>query len=249
MALRFSTKLRNMLQSGATIKDTTVQISAATIAAVDGGTGADSFTDSGNGFVTAGFSIGDCFLVEGFTTGGAGNNGKIFQAVTVAAGTIEIATGLIAGKTAGDTVVLTLIRGPSFRDIFKDGVLRIYSGSQPVSADAAYTGTLLLEISVASGAWAAGAPANGLEFGPVSAGVIAKDGAVWSDAGIAGGTAGWYRFYANQSDDGSLDSGFTHPRFDGAVGTSGAELNMSSTTVTLGGTVTIDTFQITLPMA
>lgn len=144
MAFRFSTKLRNLILSGAPSRRTSVIRTATTIAAVDGGTGNDSFTDSGNGFVSAGFSVGDAILVTGFSGTGVANNGKIFTILSVSPGIIEVATGSLAAETAGATVTIVLVVGNSLRDIFKDGVLEIYSGTQPVSADAAKTGTLLV---------------------------------------------------------------------------------------------------------
>ena len=44
----------------------------------------------------------------------------------------------------------------SFKDAFRDGTLRVYSLSQPTTADAAVTGTLLVELSLASGAYTQG---------------------------------------------------------------------------------------------
>lgn len=45
-----------------------------------------------------------------------------------------------------------ILNGGSFKQAFKGGKLKIYSGSQPASADAAPTGTLLATITDASGA-------------------------------------------------------------------------------------------------
>jgi len=246
MSLQFSTKLRNTLLSGAPALRSDVSITGTTIAAVDGGAGADSFTDSGNGFLTAGFTPGDTFLSHGWTTGGANNNNKLFTIVTAAAGVIEVATGLLAAKEAGDTVVFTLVNGSCLRDIFKDGVIKIYSGTQPVSADAAITGSLLATLTLDSGAWVAGAHANGLEFGLASAGVISKDSGVWSGTGLVLGIAGWYRFYANPSDTGALDSGFAYPRIDGAIGTSGAQITASATNIAVGANITLSSYSITM---
>ena len=246
MAFRFSTKLRNLILSGAPSRRTSVILTGTGIAAVDGGSSPDSFTDTGNGFVTAGFSVGDAVLVTGFAGTGAVNNGKIFTLLSVAAGTITVATGSLEAETEGATVTIVQVVGNSLRDIFKDGILEIYSGTQPTSADAAKTGTLLAKITLGSGAWVAGAPANGLEFGLASAGVIAKETPVWSGTGLVAGTAGWYRLYANATDAGALDSSYEYPRIDGSIGTSGAQLNASSTSISVGATITIDSFQITL---
>ena len=58
------------------------------------------------------------------------------------------------------------------------------------------------------------------------------------------GTAGWFRFYANDLTTGASS---TAARFDGSVSTSGAQLNMSSTAITAGATTTIDSFTVTMP--
>lgn len=245
MAIRFSTKLRNMLLGGATSRHVAV-LTAADITAVDGGAGADSFTSGADAFLTSGFYVGDSIMVYGFTGGMAAIHGP-FTITSVTAGTIEVATGSLAADDLGETVTIVALVGGSLRDIFKKGVLRIYSGSQPSSADAAYGATLLCSISIASGAFVAGAVANGLEFGAAAAGVLAKGSEVWSGTCVATGTAGWFRLMANTADASGLDSGYLYPRIDGSIGTSGADLNMGSTSLTSGATLTIDTFSITLP--
>lgn len=249
MALRLSTNLRNRMLGESVQRSVTI-ISAATIAAVDGGSGSDTLTDSGNGFLTAGFSAGDAILVYGFTGGMAAIHGP-FTASEVAAGVITVPTGSLADDAAGETVILVGLKGGSLKDVFKDGVLEIYSGTQPATADAAKTGTLLLRITRNSAAFVSGAVANGLEFGTPVAGVIAKNSTeVWSGIALASGVAGWFRLYANATDLGGADTTpFLYPRIDGNIATSGAELNMSSTAITVGATTTIDTFAISFPGA
>jgi len=135
----------------------------------------------------------------------------------------------------------------SFKNVMMDGVIRIFPGVQPVSADDVEGASPLVEITVASGAFSAGVAANGLEFGEPSGGSIAKaDGEIWSGAATSAGTAGWFRFYDNSLTTGA-DS--ASARFDGAISTSGAQLNMSSTAIASGATTTIDSFTITLPAA
>lgn len=84
---------------------------------------------------------------------------------------------------------------------------------------------------------------NGLQFGSASAGSIAKKtGQVWSGVNAASGTAGWYRFVGAVADSGVADSSETEIREDGAIATSGAQLNMNNTTLASGATTTIDTW-------
>jgi len=244
MALKFSTCLRNKLLGAVPVAyGASISVSSR-IAAVSGAT--DSFTDSGSGFVTAGFAAGDTIMVSGFSI--AANNG-IFTIKTVAAGTIEIEETTVVDEAAGSlNIKIQVIKGGSLKDIFKDGIIRIYNGMQPASPDSSTGGaTPLVEITVASGSWSAGSPANGLEFGTASYGSISKSSDVWSGVASASGTAGWFRFYANASDSGAADTTYIYPRMDGSVGTGSRELNMSSTSLTAGATVTIDTFKITLP--
>jgi hypothetical protein len=127
----------------------------------------------------------------------------------------------------------------SIQDIFKDGFIDIYSGSQPASADDAPTGTKLATI------YSDGAAA-GLEFDDAVAGVLSKKSAeTWSGPGLApGGTAGWFRFRA-AGDSGTQNT--TDERIDGAVATAGAQLNMSATSIVADAIQTINTFTITMP--
>ncbi len=89
---------------------------------------------------------------------------------------------------------------------------------------------------------------NGLNFGQSAAGVLSKLASqVWSGTAVANGTAGWFRFVGPIADSGALDSSGVQIRLDGAISTSGQQLNFSSTTFTLSGTQTITTFDITVP--
>lgn len=249
MALRLSTCLRNKMLGGVPARHV-ASITATTIAAVDGGGSADTFTDSDSGFVTAGFKVGDSILVIGFTGANAGSHGP-FTLTGVEAGTLTVPTGsIIASDEAGESVTIVALTGGSLKDIFKDGVIYIHSGSQPATADTAYSGTLLCTITVGSGAFTAGAVANGLEFGAAASGAISKSAdEVWSGTNAATGTAGWFRLCANATDARGTDTTFIYPRIDGAIATSGSQLNLSSTSLTSGATLTIDTFTITLPAA
>ncbi len=243
--LKYSTGLRDKGHGlEATVKGALV---GATLALVDGGAGEDSITHSGNGFVTALFAPGDKLFLKGATT--AANDTAVtgVRISTVAAGTITFATGTVnTAETFAAGTVLAVASGGSLKDIMKDGILKIYSGAQPADADTAVSGTLLLSITVDSGAWVAGAFGNGLEFenDPLS-GEIEKNAEVWSGIGLADGTAGWFRFYANATDVGLAST--TLPRIDGSVGTAGSDLVVATTAITTGRIYTLDTFKITRP--
>jgi len=89
--------------------------------------------------------------------------------------------------------------------------------------------------------------ANGLKFAQPSSGAIAPSG-TWSGTAVATGTAGWARFEGSEADDDSDDSSNNYfIRLDGAVATSGSEVNLVSTSVSSGGTVEITSGTITQP--
>lgn len=126
----------------------------------------------------------------------------------------------------------------AIQDVFKDGFLRIYSGTQPTSADDVPTGTILVTL------YSDGA-ATGLEFDDAASGVITKKSTeTWSGTAVATGTAGWFRLFAAGD---AMGSSAIDERIDGACATSGAQMNMSSTTITADAIQTVSTFQITLP--
>ena len=128
---------------------------------------------------------------------------------------------------------------------FANGVLYIYTGAQPATADAAVGGgTLLVKITLASGAFSFGAGANGINFDSPSGGVISKAAAeTWSGIGLANGTAGWFRMMGNATDN--LGSSTSLPRLDGTCATVGGDMNMNIAIVTSAPT-TIDVFRFTL---
>jgi hypothetical protein len=138
-----------------------------------------------------------------------------------------------------------LLGTASFKTIMQNGVIRIFPGVQPASADDAEGATHVIEITVSSGTFTPGTATSGLNFAdPVSGACTKASAEVWSGAAVSSGTAGWFRFYANDRTTGADTS---HARFDGSVSTSGAQLNMSSTAITAGATTTIDSFIVTMP--
>jgi len=136
--------------------------------------------------------------------------------------------------------------GQGSAGMFNAGVIYIYSGPQPLTADTAVSGTLLGIVTKDAGAFAFGASTNGLVFDAPAAGVISKAAAdTWKFVGIAAGTAGWFRLMGNATD--ALGTSTTLPRLDGSIGTSGADLNLSNIAIVVGAPTTIDTFSYTIP--
>jgi len=134
-----------------------------------------------------------------------------------------------------------------FAATFANGIIEIRSGTQPASADAAATGTLLGTVTLASGAFTPGSPASGLTFATAADGAVSKSG-VWSFNGVAAGTAGWFRFKGNAVDSGADDSiAKASPRLDGSVAVSGGDMNLSNISITIGAPTTCDSFTWTQP--
>lgn len=131
----------------------------------------------------------------------------------------------------------------SFKAAFPGGAngsrLRIFSGSPPADADAAETGTLLVNITNNS-------TTTGITFDTATAGTIAKTPSeTWSGVNAATNTAGYFRLTTGTADGGG--SSTTLRRLQGSVGVSGADLNLSSVSLTSGATQTIDFFSVALP--
>lgn len=129
----------------------------------------------------------------------------------------------------------------SLKSVMAGGLIKIYSGAEPASADAAVTGTLLCTVSL-------GSSGTGINFDTTAAaGVISKAPAeTWSGNNVATGTAGYFRHVA-AGDDGT--SSTTQARIQGSVSTVGADLNLSSIGLVSGAPQAIDYYSATLPAA
>lgn len=139
------------------------------------------------------------------------------------------------------------LAGPSgFSETFASGVIYIYSGPQPLTADSAATGTLLGIVSKDAGVFTFGSVTNGLAFDAPVNGTVQKAAAdLWQAVGLAAGTAGWFRLMGNAIDN--LGVSATLPRLDGSIGVTGADLNISNTAFEVGTPNTIDVFAFTIP--
>lgn len=128
----------------------------------------------------------------------------------------------------------------------KDGVIYIYDGPQPLTADAPVQGTLLGIVTQNAGAWVAGSPTNGLEFDPASGGNLNKAAAeTWQFTGLANSIAGWCRFVGNAADAGGSSS--TLPRMDMDIGQGSGTISLSSANIAVGAVETITGLLVTLP--
>ena len=171
--------------------------------------------------------------------GSVASDGTVNGTATLVAAAINNnpANIYVTASTTGASGVITLTGKP--------GIGATINGWVPSG-----TGTTIsFGTAVNIGSGVAGVTAlNGLKWSTSTGGVLSKLATqTWSGVAAASGTAGWCRFEAAVSDAGALDSAAVVLRMDGAVSTSGAELNLSTTTVVVGATQTIDTFTVTLP--
>lgn len=110
--------------------------------------------------------------------------------------------------------------------LLNNGVLRIYSGTKPASADTAIGAQVVLA-ELTLGATAFGAPSNG----------VATANAITGDtAANATGTASFYRAFKSDG---------TTPVCDGTVGTSAADLILNSVAIQAGAAVNVTSWTIT----
>lgn len=233
MAYKQSTGLVNSLMGA---QDTITAITLST-------TATDTISDSGNGLLTAGFRPGDTLTTSGWTD--AANNGICTVTSVASTGASMVIAGLtLTTEGAGDSVTITAC-AKTFKDVFRNCTIHVYSGTVPADADTDEgAGTKLLEISVGSVAITPGTATNGLDFDAIAAGALTKSAATWSDVGLANGTAAWYRMYDNGVITGASS---TAKRCDGLVGTSSVTFILSSTSIVSGATTTLDTATFTMP--
>lgn len=104
-------------------------------------------------------------------------------------------------------------------------VLQIRSGPQPASADNADAGTLLASFNLPNPAFGA------------AVGGVATANPISATTGSAAGTAGHFRVKDR--------NGTTV--MDGSVGTSGADLNLNTVTISVGVNVEITSWTVTMP--
>lgn len=107
------------------------------------------------------------------------------------------------------------------------GYIRIYTGGIPATPETAVSGTLLAELQF-----------NATAFGAAAAGVITANAITQDSSADNTGVAGTYR---------ALKSDGTTALWDGTVSTSGADLNLNSTSINAGVAVSVSSLTVTLP--
>ena len=107
-------------------------------------------------------------------------------------------------------------------------LFQVYAGVQPADVSSAVTAANVVLASLTF-------PTTNA-FGAASGGVITAN-AIGSAAAVTGGTATWFALCKS-----------TGARVaDGSVGTSGADLNLNSTTIATGAQVAVSAFTVTMP--
>lgn len=210
-------------------------------ALVDGGGSADTITDSSNGFVSAGFEVGDIVVVHGATDA---NDNVAMPIIAVAAGTLTIPTGsFTTGQAAAAGVSLTLKAhyNQCIAMMMRDVQIDLYSGTRPTRPDDVEAGTLLAsftKVRFADVVW------DGTLY---KASINLYAGQVVSTTAVASGTASWFRARLAQVTTTGADSTGAYPRFDGSVGVGDIyDARVSSTTVTSGRPVSIESLSVSL---
>lgn len=130
----------------------------------------------------------------------------------------------------------------AFRTIFALGFIDIYSGTQPTSADDVPSGTKLCTLY-------SDGTATGLSWETAaSAGAMSKlNSQTWSATVGTAGTAGWFRL--REASDTGLLASTTAARYDGAIATSGSQMNLGSLSLLAGAPFVISAAAFSLPQA
>lgn len=142
---------------------------------------------------------------------------------------IKISTGL-ADAMMNDTGATAALNNAELE-------LRIFSGPEPLTADAALADeTLLVTIQVNGG--------GGMQFAFANEGTIMKDiDQSWLGNVVATGTPTYYRL-CPMNDDNTAST--TAVRVQGSVGATG-DLKLGTTTLATGNPQSIDFYQLRLP--
>jgi hypothetical protein len=116
----------------------------------------------------------------------------------------------------------------SIAALLAGGYLRLYNGTQPATVDTAASGTLLAELRFPS---PVGTVVNGvLTIGTVTGDISAN----------ATGNPTWFR---------ALGANGTTAVVDGSAGIADADCVLTEATITMGGTVGVESMVITVPKA
>jgi hypothetical protein len=115
------------------------------------------------------------------------------------------------------------------------GKLRVYSGAQPTDANTAIAAQVLLgEFTMNATAFAASVASGSAP----TRSAVATANAISNVVALATNTAAWFRL---------VKSDGTTVLFDGTVGISGCDLNLTDITLTTGETMSVSSFTVSNP--
>lgn len=255
MALRFSTALRDGINGRAALAQLLMggEIRLFTGAQPSSADDAETGTLLCTYTLSAGARTAEVLPFASVTLSGSG--GQIDTATLAGIDLIRAAVAYDTSLTiTAENLALAINRARMLPGVVATSSGAVVTLTAPKGTGNAFGG-VAFNVTVSGGTLAEDAPqnmsagtdhANGLRLDVSASGVIAKLAAdVWSGVAVASGTAGWFRVVGAVTDAGSSSS--VLPRLDGNVGTSGANLNLSSTTITASATETISEFQLTYP--
>lgn len=152
--------------------------------------------------------------------------------------------------TRSSTGFVQALLGPSaFDQIFFNGCIEIYAGTQPASADLGVSGTLLARITRDGLGWTEGSSTGGLQFVRSGRYAYKNPTHAWVLKGLATGIAGWWRLRGNGVDSGAVS--VLYPRIDGSVRLDGSDtpgqLTLSSLDITASTQVAINHWWYAIP--
>ena len=194
--------------------------------------GAYQTTDDDNVCASQSVTSGSNMTLNG---AGAGTLGVGYHVSISSAGTEDLRTAVfrITGTGNNDEAIVEYIEGGNNATVYTANTFKTVSEIYP-RKPAAFSSNVKVGYAIT----------NGLYLALAASGAITKHASqTWSGTAIADGTAGWFRFYGAAADAGSIST--TLPRLDGRIATSGAELNLSNTSIVTGAAQAITSFSIT----
>ena len=170
---------------------------------------------------------------------GADLSAQGFGRIDAAAAFLTIGTQMTIRLSTG--LCTLLMTNSGLQRIMQYGVIDLYAGEQPFSADAAPLGTHVARITQDGLTFVPGSFEGGLYVVSVLPGELIKYG-TWTLKGIASGTATWFRWKGNAADDNQ--SSQVLPRLDGRIG---ADMSIETAAITAATQFNIQAFSVVQP--
>lgn len=210
------------------------------ISLVDGGAGEDTIIGGSSvNFLTAGFKKGDAIYVRKATA--SADNITAVQCTAVTATTINLPTGTWTTGEANSAALLVMAAdGGSYKNLFNNMNVTIFSGTQPDDPD---------EASTQKGAATALITYSGFAFGDATYNTTDEQGEVDILSAISAnaantGTGAWFRIWmgipGTDESAGRDAASTTAIRVDGSVGITTGDLRLVSTAFTSGQPQTLN---------